>query len=87
VSEKPTEVCEAFETVSAMFSNIMRGSAERGPNHNKSSIEDTRLDMPYHVLGRQQGDETCKMDKQLVSMKRPKQSRVEIWRSMTRLGV
>jgi hypothetical protein len=78
VSEKPTEVREAVGTASAMFSKIMTGSAERGTNHNKSSIEDTRLDTPYRVLGRQQGSKTCEMDKQLVSMKRPKQSRVEI---------
>jgi hypothetical protein len=50
VSGKPTEVYEALGTVSAMFSKIMRGSAERGTNHNKSSIEDTRLDTPYRVL-------------------------------------
>lgn len=78
MSGKPTEVCEAFGTVSAMFSKIMSGSAERGTNHNKSSIEDTRLDTPYHVLRCQRNDRACEMVKQLVSMKRPKQSRVEI---------
>ena len=62
MSEKPTEVREAFGTVSAAFSKIMTGSAERGTNHNKSSIEDTRLDKPYHVLGCQQDDRACEVE-------------------------